>query len=306
MQKPEMPSENEIQKDGLTDFVGAVTDGTYGAVAFDFKSPHDPLQARKSWFFFDKEYVCLGAGISARRNLPVVTTLNQCLLDGEVTVMASDKRSVKARGDHKLDNARWLFHNGVGYIFPEQADVRLSNQNQSGTWYDINRQTSTSRETITLPMFKLWVDHGNRPQNGSYQYIVVPGTTLDDMAKSQNNRNIEILSNTADIQAVRHAGLGICQAVFYRTGEIQVSGNLKLVADHPGIVMVKHDGARIREISVADPNRSMGRFHFSVSEKIEKSGENFRASWCDVEKMSHITVDLPKSEYAGQSVTVAF
>ena len=79
LQKPELPSENEIQKPGLTDFVGAVTDGKYGAAVFDFKSPHDPLVARKAWFFFDKEYVCLGAEITSGSDLPVVTTINQCL-----------------------------------------------------------------------------------------------------------------------------------------------------------------------------------------------------------------------------------
>ncbi|HSH19084.1 MAG TPA: polysaccharide lyase family 8 super-sandwich domain-containing protein, partial [Draconibacterium sp.] len=80
MQKPEMPAPDEIQKLGLTGFVGAVTDGLYGAAAFDFRSPHDPLVARKAWFFFDNEYVCLGAGISGRSDMPVATTLNQCLL----------------------------------------------------------------------------------------------------------------------------------------------------------------------------------------------------------------------------------
>ncbi len=69
MQKPEMPDPDEIQKLGETDFVGAVTDGKYGAAAFDFKSPHDPLIGRKSWFFFDDEYVCLGAGISCKRDI---------------------------------------------------------------------------------------------------------------------------------------------------------------------------------------------------------------------------------------------
>jgi chondroitin AC lyase len=54
MQKPALPAPEEIQKLGFTDFVGAVTDGFYGAAAFDFKSPHDPLCARKAWFFFDE------------------------------------------------------------------------------------------------------------------------------------------------------------------------------------------------------------------------------------------------------------
>lgn len=41
VQKPELYPPEEIQKDGFTDFVGAVTDGLLGAVAFDFRSPHD-------------------------------------------------------------------------------------------------------------------------------------------------------------------------------------------------------------------------------------------------------------------------
>lgn len=90
VQLDKMPGENEIQKWGLTDYVGAVTDGTYGAVGLDFKSPHTGLAAKKVWFFFDKTYVCLGTNISSRMKNQVLTTVNQCLLNGEVTVSDAD------------------------------------------------------------------------------------------------------------------------------------------------------------------------------------------------------------------------
>ena len=64
--------------------MGAVTDGQCGAVAFDFRSPHDLTAAKKSWFFFDEEYVCLGADIKVDQNLPVVTTVNQVLMRSDV------------------------------------------------------------------------------------------------------------------------------------------------------------------------------------------------------------------------------
>ncbi len=51
LQKPKLHGPQDIQKKGLTSFVGAVTDGLYGAVAFDFRSPHDGVEAKKSWFF---------------------------------------------------------------------------------------------------------------------------------------------------------------------------------------------------------------------------------------------------------------
>ncbi|HLR31055.1 MAG TPA: polysaccharide lyase family 8 super-sandwich domain-containing protein, partial [Fodinibius sp.] len=57
VQKPSLPDPGEVQQAGLTGFAGGITDGMYGAAAFDFKSPIDPLEAHKSWFFFDEEFV---------------------------------------------------------------------------------------------------------------------------------------------------------------------------------------------------------------------------------------------------------
>ncbi len=56
------PHWQQLAKKGLTDFAGGVSDGRYGVAAFDFASVHDPLKAHKLGSF-DKEIVCLGAGI---------------------------------------------------------------------------------------------------------------------------------------------------------------------------------------------------------------------------------------------------
>ncbi|MCD6355276.1 MAG: hypothetical protein J7L95_06985, partial [Prolixibacteraceae bacterium] len=134
MQKSELPAPDQIQKLGETDFVGAVTDGIYGAAAFDFKSPHDPLVARKAWFFFDDEYVSLGAGISCKQQNPVVTTLNQCLLRGNVTVSSGNNSSVIQHGEKELESVDWVFHDGIGYVFPNPATVQLKNSASTGSW----------------------------------------------------------------------------------------------------------------------------------------------------------------------------
>ena len=41
---------------GMTRLALTDTNALYGAVAFDFRSPHDMVKAKKSWFFFDEEY----------------------------------------------------------------------------------------------------------------------------------------------------------------------------------------------------------------------------------------------------------
>ncbi len=121
VQKPQLPGPDDIQKEGLTDFVGAVTDGVYGAVVFDFKSPHDPLEAKKSWFFFDEEYVCLGTGIKANTNLNVATTLNQVLLRSDVSVMQEGTPQKLTQGSRTLQNVKWVHHDRIGYLFPQNG-----------------------------------------------------------------------------------------------------------------------------------------------------------------------------------------
>ncbi|MGC9353642.1 MAG: polysaccharide lyase family 8 super-sandwich domain-containing protein, partial [Mariniphaga sp.] len=304
MQKEKLPAPNEIQKLGETDFVGAVTDGIYGAVAFDFKSPHDPLIARKSWFFFDSEYVCLGAGISCKQQLPVATTINQCLLRGDVTLSANNRKTVIEKGEKQFEQVDWVFHDGIGYVFPEPAEIQLKNSAATGSWWDISKQTDSPKEEISMDVFKLWIDHGTRPSDESYEYIVVPATSVEKLEQNSSKNSITILANSPEIQAAMNTNLGICQAVFYKGGEMKISENLKISSDNPGIVMLKMKNGQITEISVADPNRELTRFNLSVSAKIEKNGENFDAVWDASSGLSHVSIVLPRDNYAGDSVTI--
>ena len=303
-QKAELPSENEIQKKGLTEFVGAVTDGVYGAAAFDFKGLLDPVEARKAWFFFNNEYVCLGTGINSSAKLPVVTTLNQCLLKGDITSMSANGQSLMSKGEQELDNVKWILHDGVGYLFPEPAKLKLSSQEQKGSWYRINKQSDSPKEEISLDVFKLWIEHGSQPRNAAYQYVVIPSADVDEMKAAAAGRDIEILSNTSDIQAVRHSSMNITQAVFYRSGELVVSKSVNLTMDSPGLVMVMLDGPAVKSISVSDPSRRLRKIHLSVSVRIERRGPNFQTFWNEQKGLSEIAVELPSGFYAGQSVTI--
>ncbi len=305
MQKPEMPSAKEIQKLGLTEFVGAVTNGKYGAVAFDFKSPHDPLVARKSWFFFDEEYVCLGAGISCKsKDLSVATTINQCLLRSDVTLFGNGKKSIIEKGENEFENLDWVFQDGVGYVFPDPTTVNIKNNEATGSWWRINKQSDSPKNEVKLDVFKLWIDHGKRPSDETYQYIVVPATSIEKLERNSSKNNVTVLSNTPELQAVKHAGLEMCQAIFYKAGEIQVTENLKLTSDNPCIVMLKMQDHKPLQISVADPNRELGKIHLSLSSKIENEGKNFKAVWNEQEKVSEISINLPQGVYAGKSVTI--
>ena len=307
LQKPALHGPEDIQKKGLTGFVGAVTDNLYGAVVFDFKSPHDMVEAKKSWFFFDEEYVCLGTNIQSDSKLPVATTVNQVLLKGDVTVLQDGSKNVLPSGNRVSGKVKWVYHDRIGYIFPNPSTVAISNQQETGSWASITDQKNISKEPVNEQVFKLWFDHGKSPNNASYQYIVVPDVSMDQLAESgQNNRGINILSNNDTIQAVHHSKLNMVQAAFYRAGKLTVLPNFTLTMDSQGMAMVKLQGDRVKELTLSDPSRQLSRISITVPGIYTTKKEGLICLPNQQLKNTLMIVDVPQGVYAGKSVTVSF
>lgn len=304
VQKPVHPHWKEIAKKGLTDFVGGVSNGMYGAVAMDFKSAHDPLQARKAWFFFDNEYVCLGAGIRSDSDYPVLTTLNQCILDGDVSVKSRKDNMILDRGQHAIANASRVTHDGVAYLFPEPRNITVINARAEGNWREINHQANALSENVSMDVFALWIDHGVRPHDETYEYIVVPAAETADLERYERSGPVEILENTPLVQAVRHRELNRTQVVFYAAGEIKVNEYISVSADYPCILMVKTNGKAIDQIAVADPTHKLTALQLTTTAMIEGSGEGWQSTWNKKEKHSIIDVVLPPEGYAGETVVL--
>lgn len=222
---------------GTTKFSGGVSDGVYGVSCYDLN--YDSVQAKKAWFFFDKEVVCLGAGITSEAKESVTTTINQTWLRGVIS------RSSTAKGEKGL----WALHDSIAYIFQERSNVEISNALQSGSWYRINQ--GQSKTEVKHSVFKIWINHGTAPKNAGYQYIVVPGITKAGL-KKYNRTMIQILKNTAELQAVKHTGLDMLQAVFYTAGTLAYDG-ASLTVDKPCTVYIKNLNAKIPVLYIADP-----------------------------------------------------
>ena len=303
-QKADVPHWNQLAKKGIADFVGGVTDGEYGAAAMDLVCVHDSLKAHKSWFFFDMEYVCLGAGINTDANLPVATTLNQCLLNSEVVAKAKDHIAAIDKGKHKLEKVSWVYHDGVGYLFPSPSVIHLNNTIATGTWRQINHQAWATDETIQKETFTLWLDHGNRPQNAGYEYIIVPNIQAGSIDEYSKKKEIAILSNTPELQAVRHNKLNITYVVFYKAGSIKLNNNFTLATGSPCMVMIKSNGNKIEKLVVSDPTQKLKSLQLNTTARFESSGKNWQSVWNNQKNLSIIRVDLPTEGYAGQSVII--
>lgn len=246
---------------GTVPFVGGVSDGTYGASAYAMSDYG--TTAKKSWFYFDEEVVCLGAGINSSAAQAINTTVNQCLLKTDVTVAdASNNVSTLNGGTHDYtNNLKWALQGNIGYFFPANGNISLSNQTQTGSWSSIN--TTGSSMAVSADVFKLWFKHGTAPANASYAYVVTPGKTSATEMQNYDTGNISILSNTAIVQAVRHNGLGIWQIVFYQAGEF-TADQVTVKVNKACVVMLKNVTGSDVTVHVADPSQSMAQIYLGV------------------------------------------
>ncbi|WP_209331802.1 polysaccharide lyase family 8 super-sandwich domain-containing protein [Lunatimonas salinarum] len=303
VQKPELPHWNQIVKQGKSNFVGAVTEGTYGAAVFDFQSPHDPLQAKKAWFFFDDRYLCLGTAIFSDADYPVVTTLNQTLARSEVEIGKEAEVLQLEKGTQKMEGLSWVLQDRVGYHFYEPTTVYVSHEMQTGYWQSIaNSQRIQRKPAVSKDIFAVWIDHGKKPQGAGYAYSVHPNVAAAEMERIGIDPVIEILSNTAKVQAVWHKGLAMLQAVFYEPGKIEFPNGLALSTSMAALVLLRMDGKEISEISIADPSRELKSVSLEVTGNFVGFGPFWRANYSG--GASQVQVQLPKGDQAGKSVTI--
>ena len=84
--------------------------------------------------------------------------------------------------------------------------------------------------------------------------MVMPGIASPASLATYDVNTVQILSNTAELQAVIHNKLNMVQAIFYVPGELKY-GNVILKAEKPCVVMVKKANTSEPEILVSDPTQ---------------------------------------------------
>ncbi|GAB3651534.1 hypothetical protein GCM10028791_20400 [Echinicola sediminis] len=274
---------------GKSTFVGGVSDGVYGANVFAMNDYN--TQAKKGWFFFDNEVVCLGAGITSSASEKINTTMNQSLLDGEVMVSENGTTQSLSEGFHDYSNGLdWVWHDSVAYVFPQGGNIRLSNDVQTGNSYDINHSYYSSADPISKEVFKLWIDHGVSPANDSYEYIVVPGISNAAEMSNYNPNNIAVLANTDSVQVVKHATLDIWQMIYYKAGTFEAEG-VKVKVDKPVVLQLKGVSSGQVEIFAAEPTQSSGA---TVRIGLEVNG---------FDGMKMLDLEFPSGLMAGSTVS---
>lgn len=238
-------------------FVGGVSlFERYGAAGMDLEGYNSTLNAKKSWFMFDNEIICLGAGISSADNRTVETIV--------------ENRKIRNQGDNKLyingvempqaagwmgttDNVESIYlegnteNSGIGYYFPSGGNICALREKRTGCWKDIN--DGGSDNIITNNYVTLWFNHGTNPENETYAYTILPNRTVEQVEFYAQSPESVVLINNDKIQAVKQKNLSILGVNFW-VDERQTIG--KLTCNSKASVMLCESEQYI-DIAVSDP-----------------------------------------------------
>ncbi|WP_254513275.1 polysaccharide lyase family 8 super-sandwich domain-containing protein [Anatilimnocola floriformis] len=276
---------------GSSNLVGSASDGQYGVAMMDYKRTGVTLTARKSWFFFDDEIIALGADIDdAAAKSPVFTTLNQVLLDGDVTVSdAAGRRTFGLGGSATLQGKSWIEQDHMGYVnLDSSSKLTVQAATQTG-------------DGVSLPVFSAVIDHGTKVQNATYAYAMVPDKSADEVEAYTNNLPFTVLSNTANLQAVRHNGLNQTQASFFAAGSLYLDATTKITVTQPCNLIIKQNGDQLT-ITAADPRQLTTPIVVEINRQVTGSG----ATWNATTKVTKLSIALPAAPNAGSSATKTF
>ncbi len=226
-------------KNGTEHTIG-VSNGKYGNTAYDMNKKG--TQVKKGYFFFDDEFVALGSGINSTEGVNIHTTLNQC----EAEDVNVGGQSVAEGTKEQIYNTNWLYNGKVGYVFLENTDVVVSNSvqtNNPSLWDE-------AKKNETPATFTAYLDHGLKPSNDSYAYIVVPNTTAGAVSQYAGNTPVTVIANNEKVQAVRHDGLKQTQINFYQAGSLEYKDGYIITVDQPCSIIID-ESEDTRKISVA-------------------------------------------------------
>lgn len=294
---------------GLSSYAGGVTDGLYGVTAFDMTNNQSLYEynddighngvpkperarlaaldfgAKKSWFIFDKEIVCLGAGIRSGQDENILTTVNQCRKVGDVIVSENGTETTLGFETKNYTGADWVLNDKIAYFFPEKGNVYVSNETRTGAWRDVNNSASSDR--FSADVFTAWWDHGVQPLNETYAYIIVPNVSVE-VAREYPVSDIEILENSESLQVVYHKKLKIYGLAFFKAG-VFTSETLTVHANDGCLVLVKDMDKEEVIVHMADPQKK----NFPLDVGIKTSS---------LKGIKKITYQVSDSNHLGKSI----
>ncbi|MFR9651823.1 MAG: polysaccharide lyase family 8 super-sandwich domain-containing protein [Rikenellaceae bacterium] len=217
-----------------SNFVGACSNGTQGMAAMILDK--DNQHYRKSWLLTSEFVLCLGGDLYDVEGATLTTSIEQRLLDGELTILRRGEwHNVEGRVVQCKSGVR-LHHHKCGYITLDDNECEASVEERAGNWNDVT--FGVDPMSVNGKMVSIFLRHTK--QHGGYKYLILPNKTQEEVAKFDVDQ-IKILANDRDLQLVYYDGQYYATA--YTSGEYKISKGVFIDIKQPGIFIFSRGGS---------------------------------------------------------------
>ncbi len=279
---------NDSRFSGATDLKGK-----YGAFGFTLENPDkwpdfiDPsFTAKKSVFSFEDRLVLVGSNITnSNSKFPTETTLFQYgLTDKTQPLWLNGQLINEFPFEAQLEKGDWLIDGmGNGYYVVKGGEVNVRRQEQESR--------DNQKKQPTFGNFaSAWIDHGNAPSGGEYEYIITLDATpekmqqLAEQMQEEESRPYEIIRQDGAAHIVRDKTTGVTgytAFTFVRTSDQWVRS-----ISTSSVVMVKGSADKL-EMSVANPDLNMEKHTLS---QVVPVSVTLKGAWKLASPMDNVAV----------------
>lgn len=250
---------------------GSSVEDLYATIAMDFHGQNTDLTAKKAWFAFDDEVVALGTDISGiTKDTETIIENKQIRDDGSNALVVDGEETQAELGESSAAGVEYAWIEGnsgtdsIGYYFPEGEDLEIKREARTGSFQDINGAVAdgaAGSEDVTRDYLSLAVSHGDGAADGAedYAYVLLPGRTEEETAEYASGSEIEIISNTAEVQAAADRSSGASGYQFWTAAS---AGNVS--ADQASSVTMKEEDGTLK-LGISDPSQTQDSVTIHVS-----------------------------------------
>lgn len=308
-------SSSIVKYNGKKDFVGSVSDGTFGMSVEDYVDPYDrSISYQKAWFFLEDSVVVITTNIQTNASgsvNPVVTVLdNRASSYGSILV---DGKEVDA-SNATTKEGDTLYYGGNGYLaYDDPFELTLFEGNLTGNWSAIS--TSTAGET-TVSIFSAYTTISK----DSFSYAFFPASDSARLAQEKKNPTAKpivkdgITGITSDcrVSLVFWPGggnmsitLDLKELKWARSGSVTIS------SAQPGAYLLTGECNRKMPgtslvVTMSDPTQKLASATFALnfsSGKVKDLHPEENSGYTQVGNGVRFDVDLPTGGIAGSSIS---
>ncbi|MGI5990517.1 MAG: polysaccharide lyase family 8 super-sandwich domain-containing protein [Lachnospiraceae bacterium] len=264
-------------------FSGGAALDAFGIAGMEYagqgKDKTRTLHVKKSWFFFGDAVLCAGSDISDTSEDSVETVLMNRMIkpDDSVTVEKD-----------------LIYADDIGILLPEGGNLKAEKYEHSGKWYQ-----DTSKNEVTRTFALALLDHGIRPKNAGYAYIVLPAKSLDDTRKYRENPDAVILAHTGAVHAAFDRKDNVLGINFFAAETKSAFG---VTCSGQACLLIKEKDGIVR-IAVSDPTKETHNldltFDFNAETVLEKDPN------IQVKSMDPFSITVSTDDMDGRSMILA-